>query len=131
MRTILLVDDDKMFRSSVRRLLRRSYAIHEASDGDEALDFLSRHSVDAVITDVLMPVKDGLELIREIRERWPKLRIIATSGGGYCHAGMYLDLSLKMGARCAIKKPFANDELQAALELVMDGLAAPAAVPAG
>ena len=113
---VLLVDDDGAFRASLHRLLRADGdQVWEAGDGNEALTLLDRQPVDVVVTDVLMPFKDGLQTIIEIRHRWPSLKIIVMSGGGFCPAGMYLELGLKLGATLALEKPFAFKKLSAAM----------------
>ena len=135
MHTILLVDDDKEFRASIhRRLQLAGHNVLEACDGDEAIALLSRTSVDVVVTDVLMPRRDGLQTIQEIRTRWPALKIIAISGGGFLNAELYLDLSVKLGATLALEKPFSCDELLTAMKGVlarvkMVPIAAPAPKP--
>jgi DNA-binding NtrC family response regulator len=121
MTKILLVDDDAAFLNSTQRYLQTAgYEVLEARNGNEAIGLLRAQRVDLVITDILMPEKDGLEIIPEIRLRWPELKIIAVSGGGYCDAGMYVDLSLKLGATQALEKPFAQEKLLAVLRKCLD-----------
>ncbi len=133
MQKILLVDDDEKFLSSTCRQLRRTgHAILTAGSGDAAMAVLNAQSVDLVITDILMPKQDGLQLILEIRRRWPQLSIIAISGGGFCEAGLYLDLSLKVGATRALEKPFSRDELLAQVrEFLGESEPGTPATPAG
>jgi DNA-binding response OmpR family regulator len=120
MNRILLVDDDGAVRASLRRLVRYAgYDVQEARNGNEAITLLSQTPVDLAIIDILMPSRDGLETIKEIRTRWPAVRIIAISGGGFCHAGLYLDLSLKLGAARALEKPIGFKELLEVMRAVL------------
>jgi CheY-like chemotaxis protein len=115
-RRILVVEDDDLLLSSLAQLLTRSgYEVAKARDGVDALIQLSESSFDLVITDVLMPKADGLEMLQQIRQRWPLLKVIAISGGGICGAGMYLDLCRKFGATHVIEKPFSFEQLLNAL----------------
>ena len=112
MRKILVVDDEKPCLSLLQwHLQRNGYEVLTAMNGDEALKVLEKHSVDLVITDIIMPGKDGLETIRDIRKRWPTLKVIAISGGGMCGTGLYTTLSLKLGAALVMNKPFTSEEL--------------------
>ena len=114
---ILLVDDDAIFLGSTRRYLQRAgYEVLIARDGNEAIEFASASRVGVVVTDILMPHKDGLEIIREIHKRWPAVKIIAMSGGGFLDGEILLDLGLKFGASGALEKPFPREQLLAVLE---------------
>jgi DNA-binding response OmpR family regulator len=111
-RRILLVEDDPTLLGLLsRQLEKKGYEVQTARDGLEALVCLDKSSVDIVVTDVIMPRVDGFEMMQEIRRRWPSLKIIAMSGGGYCGAGVYLDLSLRFGAVQVLEKPFTFEAL--------------------
>ena len=70
-----------------------------------------------VISDIVMPNQEGLETIKLLRRSHPGLRIVAMSGGGGSDSDLYLDMALKMGADCALSKPFTEKDLVAALGL--------------
>jgi CheY-like chemotaxis protein len=107
MKKILLVDDDQAFRSATGRGLRQSgYEVVEAPDGAQAFKLFDQQSFDLVITDVFMPEKEGLETIREIKARFPKLKVVAISGGGLMRAGDCLELAKMLGADGILRKPF-------------------------
>jgi len=117
MKRILLVDDDPLVRGTLHALLaRHGYEIEDADNGAAALEAFAREPHDVVITDLVMPDKEGLETIRELRRRFGDVRIIAISGGGVGSASHYLQTARKMGAVCALSKPFSTDEILAAIE---------------
>ena len=117
MATILLIDDDEAFRSMVRRALQRvGYTVIEAENGNAALEMLTGASVDLVITDILMPEKDGIETIMAVRRTQPEIKIIAMSGGGRMRPEGYLDVAKDLGAVCVLNKPFDNESLFAAIK---------------
>jgi DNA-binding NtrC family response regulator len=118
---ILVVDDDPEIRSTLKKLLERSgHDVVIAADGRGAETALSKSSFDLMVTDIVMPDQDGLEVIRITRVAHPELPIIAISGGGRLRTGNYLRLAKAMGAVSAIEKPFEFDdflrEVNAALE---------------
>jgi CheY-like chemotaxis protein len=117
MATILIIDDDaSMRRLMVRTLGTGSHTLIEAQNGQEGLDLVGQHKPDVVVTDILMPRKEGIETIREIRELAPNIRIIAVSGGGSAHNLMFLDIAKVFGADIALAKPFRPNELVEAVE---------------
>src|SRR5687768_12074125 len=80
---ILLIDDDDAFRKVVRlALTSMGHDVIEACDGGEGLRLLKANSIDLVLTDLIMPDKEGIETIMEIQRMRPELKIIAMSGGG-------------------------------------------------
>ena len=117
---ILLVDDDESFRPMLHETLERfGYEVVVAVNGNEALDRYREQPADLVLTDVIMPDKEGLETIREIRRQWPDARIIAMSGGGRTSTDNYLKMARTMGAAEVLSKPFSNRDLLAAIEAVL------------
>ena len=117
-RRILVIDDEEAARSRLSALLESlGYDCLTASDGQEALQTLERIQVDAVISDMVMPNLDGIEVCSEIRKRYPDVRIIAMSGqpGGRAH----LEAAEKLGAAAKLAKPFSKDELSLALEVAL------------
>ena len=99
MTSILIIDDDRQVRLMLRRrLMQHGYEIAEASDGNEGVRLYRETPTDLIITDLIMPEKEGLETITELKQEFPDLKIIAISGGGTGDAGQYLDMAKKMGA---------------------------------
>jgi CheY-like chemotaxis protein len=106
MATILIVDDDPTVRLIATELLRDDeHAIVEAEDGDEALKIVAAMAVDLVVLDLLMPNKDGLETIVELRKRQPGIRILAISSGGRMEPGHLLRTAMVFGADECLEKP--------------------------
>ena len=115
---ILLVDDDEAVRSVLRRGLERAgYEVREAGEGGAALKLLASAPADLVITDLVMPDMEGIELILALRKTHPKLPVIAMSGGGRAVGpGSYLQIARACGAVKILAKPFATEQLLAALQ---------------
>ena len=117
MTTILLIDDDPLVAFTVERMLQGAgHVIVRAPDGDKGLKLLKESRFDLVITDIIMPVKEGIETIREIREHDAKIPVIAVSGGGHGSGGNYLRMAQALGATEVLAKPFDQDELLAAVD---------------
>lgn len=119
--SILVVDDDGDSRRCVRGLLEYAgYLATTASNGLEALAAIDEHHFDLVITDILMPEMDGLELIIRIRERRPYTRILAVSGGGSFLTGpLCTKLADDLGAEASITKPLSEDTLLRGVDLAL------------
>jgi len=84
-------------------------------DGKEAARVIDTQSFDLVITDLLMPERDGLEFIVEVRQKHPNVRIIAMSGGGHIARDSYLKIAKGFGAHVLLEKPFAPSKVLAAV----------------
>ena len=107
MARILIIDDDVPVRRIICRMLEREgYDVIEASDGDLGVKMYSDQPTDLVITDIVMPNKEGLETIKELKKKYPDVKIIALSGGGQIPGRHYLQLAKKLGALCTFEKPF-------------------------
>ena len=113
---ILLVDDDELFRSMLRiTLTKMGFTVLEARNGREALELFEQEPPEVVMTDLVMPETEGLEMIRELRRRDPHVKIIAMSGGGRVGATDYLKIAKALGANRVLAKPFSNEEMYFAL----------------
>ncbi|MGH6979569.1 MAG: response regulator [Stellaceae bacterium] len=116
MTTILLIDDDPLVAFTVERMLEGGgFSVIRASDGEKGLRILKEQKVDLIITDIIMPVKEGIETIREIREHDATLPVIAVSGGGHGSGGNYLRMAQALGATEILTKPFDQDDLLGAV----------------
>ena len=112
MTTILVIEDDAAFRRMVVRVLAGAgHEVSEASDGREGLALFRAHHPALVITDILMPEREGIETIRQLRREAESVAIIAISGGGAPPYLRYLDFASKLGADATLAKPFYPAEL--------------------
>lgn len=117
---ILVIDDEGEVRQVLRRMLEREgFEVVDAPDGKAGLKLFQEHPAEVVITDIIMPEKDGLETIQEIRKNRPETKIIAISGGGRLEPGLYLDLAKRLGALRTLFKPFRLEEIVAAVQEVI------------
>jgi YesN/AraC family two-component response regulator len=113
MATILLVDDEDLLREGVREILEMSdYTVIEARDGEEALSQFAVNNVDMVISDVVMPNMDGVDLVGRLRESFPDIPILTISGGSRVVSARFgLDSALLSGANASLTKPFTAKQL--------------------
>jgi DNA-binding response OmpR family regulator len=127
MARILLIDDDDAFRGMLRKLLTHfGHTVIEGRNGKEGLKLFGHAHADLVITDIVMPEKEGIEVLMELRQKQTPVKIIAMSGGGRGMAADYLLLAKRMGAAKVLTKPFSHEVLMAAInELLAEGLASP------
>jgi DNA-binding response OmpR family regulator len=130
MAAILVVDDEVEVGEAIRRVLERAgFAVIVANTADGALLALDHHQPDIVVTDVIMPKVHGLELIKILRGQYPRVRIVAISGGGSfgplsykpdaisTHA--YLAAAREAGADAILTKPFDMGDLLAAVRRLL------------
>lgn len=112
--TILVVDDEVGTRLLLRRILERAgFAVLLAAHGGDALGQLRARTVDLVVTDMVMPEMDGIELIRALTAEQPRMPIVALSG---IHDwGNYLHMAIRFGARAGVQKPMKPAELVATI----------------
>ncbi|MDX9928555.1 MAG: response regulator [Bacteroidales bacterium] len=112
MAAVMLIDDHDDIREMIKTsLVRHRYTVIEASNGKEALARFKPMMIDLVVTDILMPEEDGLEVIMKLRQIKPGIKIIAISGGGKAGPVNYLNLAKVLGADLAMAKPFSINEL--------------------
>ena len=114
---ILIVDDEREIRNLLREVfLAKGYEVVEAANGEDGLRVFQSTPVDLVMTDILMPEKEGLATIMELKKKNPKLKIIAMSGGSL-KSSNYLEYARKLGADKVLQKPF---DLRSVLEAVKE-----------
>jgi CheY-like chemotaxis protein len=108
---ILVIDDEKPFRAVITQVLSKAgYNVVEAANGVEGINRFYENPVDMIITDIIMPEKEGIETIIELKKAHPRLKLIAMSGGGWYGTDIDFDMAKKLGAR-TLDKPFALREL--------------------
>ena len=127
MARILIIDDETQIRSMLRLMLERvGYEIAEAPDGIEGIRQYRENPADLIITDLIMPNKDGIGMIIDLKKEFPKVKIIAMSGGGVNRPEGYLDGAKKLGATCTLTKPIDRDEMLKAVKETLNETTAPA-----
>ena len=100
-------------------LLDAGYAVVSATDGRAAIKAFDQVAFDVVITDLIMPETDGLELIAFLKKRHPDIPVIAISGGGLMRADYNLKFARALGAKAILLKPFPNEQLLTTVEYVL------------
>ncbi len=119
MRKILVVDDEEIVRElTVRVLEGAGYDVVSASAPERALELVDAESVDLVVSDVVMPGLSGVDLLDEIRVRWPDLPVVLMTGGS--PEPERTTRALELGANAIVYKPFSHAELRGAVEAALD-----------
>jgi CheY-like chemotaxis protein len=114
---ILIIEDDEEIRDLLERLLtREGYAVSAAANGKQGVVAFRADPFDMVITDIIMPEKDGIEAIMDLKRERPDLKLIAISGGGRADPENYLHSAQLLGANRTLRKPFTNDAILAAVK---------------
>jgi CheY-like chemotaxis protein len=115
---VLVVDDDEHFRVLARAILEPAgFEVIESQDVEHCLYQLRRQAVDAVILDMVMPGRDGIEAVRELKQLFPEIRIVAVSGAE--QSDVYLTVSAHLGADASLEKARVS-ALCPLLQLVLD-----------
>ncbi len=109
---VLVIDDDRRVRDTIKNELSRSgYQVLEAADGEQGFKVLANNPVQLVITDILMPGRDGLETIGVLKEKYPAIKILAVSSGGTIQYMQYLRIAQLLGADAVMNKPLSVEFL--------------------
>ncbi len=117
MSRILIIDDEFDILAALRQIMTLAgYTVVTAMDAHEAMERQRDEPSQIIITDIVMPGRNGLELIANLRSEFPEVKIIAISGGGIGSSQSYLDMAQAMGAVRTFAKPFDPDQLIDAIE---------------
>jgi CheY-like chemotaxis protein len=109
---ILLVDDNDTFRTAVGMMLEdMGHNVRQATNGEEALALQNDWHAEVLVTDLIMPEKEGLEVIQEFKQRYPEVLIVAMSAGGRMSAPELLKIANHFGASQTLAKPFTKEQL--------------------
>lgn len=116
---VVIIDDDRLVRETLLSYLENENCeTHVAADGDEGIRLVHNCDPDVVVTDILMPNKEGMETITELKKSHPDVRIIAISGQNWSGFSSYLDMASRLGAHAVLSKPFTRREfIDAVLDL--------------
>ena len=116
-RSILVVDDEPEIRELLTIILEScGHRVVSAQNGFDALKVMADTDVEVVLTDLLMPERDGLEFITDLRKKYPQVRIVAMSGGGHIGQEAYLRIAKGFGAHFLLEKPFDQAHILSAIE---------------
>ena len=118
MKRILVIDDDVQMRQMLKQMLeRQGYEVIDAPDGKEGLKLYRQAPTDLIITDIIMPEKEGVETIIELKRDFPDVKIIAISGGSRgLDAHNCLSYVKGLGVSHIFTKPFEHTELLEAIQ---------------
>jgi len=117
---VLIIDDDHQMRSLLREaFLLAGIEAETAADGSEAERIFQTRFFKVVVTDIVMPDKDGFEVIFELKQRHPSTKIIAISGGGRLNATDYLESARSFGAIATFQKPLNRKALIAKVQEIL------------
>jgi len=120
MARILVIEDEPHVQEVVKQFLELAgHQVAVASNGQEGIRACRERPFDLIVTDLIMPVKDGIETILDLKTEFPEIKAIAISGGGLVGPETYLELAESFGANRLLKKPFKKEDL---LEAVNDVL---------
>ena len=121
MASILLIDDDDDVRPTIAAMLARGgHDIRQAENGVEGMEMYRHKPSDLVLTDLVMPEKEGLATILELRSLNPTVKIIAMSGGFAYDPKLYLHMATRFGADRVLRKPFSPQELLDAVKATLE-----------
>ena len=118
---ILVIDDDPWVLKIFQQILEMAgHTVSTAVNGQEGLERFRQSPYDLVITDMVMPVKDGLKLIMELEKEFPNVPTIAISGGGVIEPERYLTLAESIGSRKTLVKPVTKQDLLDAVNTTLN-----------
>ena len=114
---ILIIDDEQFLLNSIERDLRElknEFEIHTSTNSKDTLKMIEELGIELLITDMLMPGKEGVEIIREVKKECPSVKVIAMTG----RPSDYLEFAESFGAIHTLSKPFSKDDLIAAINSI-------------
>jgi CheY-like chemotaxis protein len=130
--TILVVDDDPLIRGAAKAILEQSgHSVRAAADGEAGLAAIAAAPVDIVFLDVLMPRKEGLETLIELKHRFPAIAVVVMSGSMMRDRNDFLSIATKFGADAVLRKPFTPVDMLGAMQSAVARRNAACAAPPG
>ena len=121
MAKILILDDETSILLMLKKMLERAgHEVEIALNGSDGMELFKKNKPDLLITDIIMPNKDGLEVVLELRKKYPELKIIAISGGGRIHPEGYLPSAKHFGANLIFQKPLVQKEFLEAVSSLLN-----------
>jgi DNA-binding NtrC family response regulator len=117
---ILVIDDEPSVLDVLRKILQlEGYEVITAANGEEGLELFRQFPCDLVITDMVMPVKDGLQTILDLRKEKPDIPVVAMSGGGTISKERYLAIAGYLDKVITIPKPFSVESITGAVTTLL------------
>ena len=111
---ILVVEDDDLYRNIIYKVLcKDGHEVETFANGNEALEAIKNGIFDVLVTDMVLPGTEGIELVAEIKQSRPEVRVVAISGSGWVGHSTYLAVAQAHGADALLEKPFTADQLLA------------------
>lgn len=121
MAKILVMDDEPFILLMIKKMLEKEgHEVDLALNGNDGLELFEKFKPDLVITDIIMPQKEGLEIILELRKKYPDLKIIAISGGGRVGPDGYLPGAKLFGADMVFQKPLIQKEFMLGVSVLLE-----------
>ena len=118
---ILIIDDDRELVQTIREfLLDEGFTVETACNGREGIRLQNSSPFDLIITDIVMPEEDGLEVIMWVKKTHPGTKLIAMSGGGYFDSRDYLLMAKELGASIVLCKPFEVESLTSGIKRLLN-----------
>lgn len=109
---VLLIEDSEAYRTLLTEVLTNAgFVVHATANGRRVAEMLASRPIDLVITDLVMPERDGIEIMTDLRYSHPRLPVIAISGDVPLNTELYLTIAEKLGASRVLAKPFKMDQL--------------------
>jgi DNA-binding response OmpR family regulator len=120
MARIVVIDDDEAIRAFVATVLKvKGHDVLALASGKEAVLAHTENPAELIITDILMPDFDGIEVIRRFKRSDNRVRILAISGGGWAQPEQFLTMAARLGADATLAKPFTVDQLLHSVERLL------------
>ncbi|MBV9510014.1 MAG: response regulator [Caulobacteraceae bacterium] len=117
---LLVIDDDAALRRMMKSVLTRAgHEVIEATDGVDGMAKFRAEAPDLIVSDIMMPHRDGIETIQTIRDINAAVAVVAISGGGLRAGELYLSIAKELGADVVLQKPFRAAELAKAVETAL------------
>jgi DNA-binding NtrC family response regulator len=118
---VVVVDDDQSILDLIQHFLKGNYDVATTKESNEVLELIGKAGTDLLITDILMPDIDGIELIQEVGKKYPSLKILAISAGGYVVSPeSYLNIAELSGSSARLEKPFSKEALISAINRLIN-----------
>ncbi|MCD6201173.1 MAG: response regulator [Bacteroidales bacterium] len=121
MQRIIVIDDEPYILLMLKKMLEKEgYEVDMATNGVEGIELYHKNGANLIITDIVMPEKEGLETIMNLKGENPDLKVIAISGGGRVDSREYLHSAQLLGAEKIFPKPFKKDEIVRAVKELLE-----------